>query len=513
MAQALMTAAYAAAAAPAPPGVPRLGINLNGPADWNTEIPFVDVFHFSRAWISQHTGQPWGKGPSLDRDAHGWIRHLEPDCWVETPMCTIDGGHYPAGDYTVFYEGEGRIEATGAGTITERAPGRLTMHVEPARGGFFLQIRKTDPANYIRNIRVILPGFAKSYRTEPFPPAFLKRWKGVACLRFMDWMQTNNSPIRHWSDRPQIEDANWTERGVPVSVMCDLTNRLAADAWFCIPHAADDDYVRRFAMEVKARLAPGRRVYIEYSNEVWNGQFEQDRYAGAEGRRLGFGDKEWEAAWHYTAYRSRQVFRIFETVFGGHSRLVRVLPSQVANAYVSEQIVGFQDAYKEADALAVAPYLGFTPGPETKPAAADVDGWTPAQVIAHLRTNTLPELQRWLGEQKRVADKYHLALIAYEGGQHLVGIQGAENDEKLTALLQTVNRDPALGDLYRDYYRTWTDSGGGLFCYFSSVGSWSKWGSWGILEYYDSDPGASPKFMATMDWARSLGQPVKGTKQ
>ena len=32
---------------------PRLGINLNGPADWNTELPFVDVFRLSRPWISQ----------------------------------------------------------------------------------------------------------------------------------------------------------------------------------------------------------------------------------------------------------------------------------------------------------------------------------------------------------------------------------------------------------------------------------------------------------------------------
>lgn len=27
---------------------PRLGMNLAGPADWNTELPFVDVFRLSR---------------------------------------------------------------------------------------------------------------------------------------------------------------------------------------------------------------------------------------------------------------------------------------------------------------------------------------------------------------------------------------------------------------------------------------------------------------------------------
>jgi hypothetical protein len=46
----------------------RLGMNLNGPADWNTELPFIDVFHLSREWISQQEGKPWGQGPKLDLD-------------------------------------------------------------------------------------------------------------------------------------------------------------------------------------------------------------------------------------------------------------------------------------------------------------------------------------------------------------------------------------------------------------------------------------------------------------
>ena len=35
------------------PAKPRLGMNLAGPADGNTELPFVDVFRMSRPWISQ----------------------------------------------------------------------------------------------------------------------------------------------------------------------------------------------------------------------------------------------------------------------------------------------------------------------------------------------------------------------------------------------------------------------------------------------------------------------------
>jgi len=41
----------------------RLGMNIAGLADWNTELPFVDVFRLSRTWISQREGEAWGNGP------------------------------------------------------------------------------------------------------------------------------------------------------------------------------------------------------------------------------------------------------------------------------------------------------------------------------------------------------------------------------------------------------------------------------------------------------------------
>ncbi len=41
-------------------GKARVGMNLAGPADWNTELPFVDVFRMSRPWISQRAGEGWG---------------------------------------------------------------------------------------------------------------------------------------------------------------------------------------------------------------------------------------------------------------------------------------------------------------------------------------------------------------------------------------------------------------------------------------------------------------------
>ncbi|MBI1388230.1 MAG: hypothetical protein GC154_07260 [bacterium] len=485
-----------------------VGINLAGPVDWNTELPFVDVFRLSREWVSQKEGAGWGQGPALDLDEHGWVKRLDSGCYADALLCTIEGNHYPGGSYTVFYDGEGTIDFWGAGTVTQREPGRLTVEVTPGKGTLFLKLSETDPENYVRNIRVIMPGFEDRYQDDPWRPGFLDLWRGMACLRFMDFMETNNSHIEHWDQRPKPDDATFTRAGVALETMIDLANRLEADPWFCIPHQADDGYVHNFAAMVKEKLDPSRKIYVEYSNEVWNGIFQQNHYAGERGQALGFAEKPWEAAWKYTAYRSVQIFVIWEEVFGGADRLVRVLPTQAANPYVSEQILTFQDAYKHADALAIAPYLSMIVTPGGEPSASEAASWTVEQALDRLEKHALPQSIRWIQDQKKIADQYGLELIAYEGGQHMVGAGGAENNESLTRLFHQANADPRMNDIYRAYFNAWDEADGGTFAYFSSVSRWGKWGSWGALQYYDDDPAQSPKYTALMQWAKRRGQPV-----
>ncbi len=497
-------------AAEPPAATARLGINLAGPADWNTELPFVDVFRLSRRWISQREGAGWGKGPTLELDQQGWVKQLAPNCWAETLLCTIEGGHYPSGDYTVLYDGDGRIELAGAATeVIWRKPGRMVVRVDASRGAIFLRLRETSPVNPVHNIQVLMPGFATvAVRDHPWHPAFLRRWQGMAVIRFMDFMKTNNSRIHVWSDRPRPDDATWTTRGMPAELLIDLANRLEADPWLCIPHAADDDFVRRLATLVQGRLDPKRIVYLEYSNEVWNRIFAQHRYAAEQGQRLGLADKPWEAAWRFTASRSVEIFRIWEDVFGDAKRFVRVLPTQAANPYVSEQVLKFQNAYRHADALAIAPYISLNLRPGGEPGAEEVQDWTTDQVLDRLEKKSLPEAVAAIERQKVLADRFGLRLIAYEAGQHAVGVAGGENNEKLTRLLHAVNVHPRMGALYTAYYNRWQETGGDLMCVFSSVSRWSKWGSWGILQYADEAPRDAPKFMATMKWAKANGQPV-----
>lgn len=485
---------------------PALGINLAGPADWNTELPFVDVFHLSRPWISQREGAAWGNGPKLVVDEHGWVKQLEPNCFAETPLCTIEGGHYPSGRWTVLWQGTGKLEMSH-GRVVESGAGRMVLEIDSSRGTMFLRLKETSPDDPVRGIQVLMPGITPQQAAEnPWNPEFLRRWSRMACVRLMDFQETNNSHLQHWNDRPLPEDATYSEQGIPVELLCDLANRLDCDAWFCMPHGADDEFVDQFARMVQEKLKAPHRAYVEYSNEVWNSQFAQHRYAAERGQQTKLAEKSWEAAWRYYAQRSVEIFNIWQKHMDDQ-RLVRVLASQGANAYVSEQILLHENAGQHADVLAIAPYVSFNvPLQGERRTAAEVASWSVDKLMDEMEQRSLPESIGWMREQKRWADQFKLKLVCYEAGQHMVGIGGAENNEALTQLLQAANAHPRMGKIYDDYYQAWEEVGGDLLCHFSSVSQWSKWGSWGLLEYADSSAESSPKYQATMQWAERWQQ-------
>jgi len=264
----------------------RLGINLAGIADWNTEQPFVDFFKHSRQWVSQKKGAGWGKGPALELDEHGWIKRLEDGATATRMIVSAKRGEFPRGDYVLLHDGEGRLKGGGdVVRIIKDKPGRMIVRINPKGGSFWLDLIKTNPDNYMRNIRLIAPGFEETYQENPWNPKFLERWSGIACLRMMDFMSTNNSEIKNWAERPKIEDASYFGKGVPLELMVDLANRLKSDVWFCMPHLVDDDYVKQFAQYVNTNLDKSVKAWVEYSNEVWNTIFKQTKYAAKEGKR------------------------------------------------------------------------------------------------------------------------------------------------------------------------------------------------------------------------------------
>lgn len=498
-----------------------LGSNLDGVTDWSSSYNFVDVMKQSREWITQDTtGGVWDTGEEgcLDLDENGYLRSLapvagNPGCGaasynaVSTLFFFGDlAGHYPGGRYVVTYDGSATISYHFAAqkNLALSQPGRDVVDVDAGQGGWMMRFDAIDAANPPRAVHVWMPGYDEhSGPSQLFHPDFLALVRRNKALRFMDWMNTNDSQQQEFADRPRPDHVRWTSGGgVPLELMVELANRLDADPWFNMPHRASDDYMVQFAQRVHALLQRNRRVYIEYSNEVWNGQFSQADYARAMGIAAWgnvASDFELQLSWY--GQRSARMCELWKTAWGSDAtRITCVLGAQAANAWTQQQAAdcpqwsaGAPCSAHGLDAVAIAPYIGgYIGDPGTQ---ATVASWTldtlfdefnvGGQLPGGPGAGALALASGWIDAHHATAVQRNLRLISYEGGQHLVGYGGAENNVALTTLLTNANRDARMGAAYASHLDAWRDHGGELFMHFTASGTYDKWGNWGAVEYLD----------------------------
>lgn len=510
----------------------RLGTNLTSVNDWSTQRPFIDGFKSARRWLTQCVASDPGCTGSwdtpefdrLDLDEQGWVRSLPAaaDELIFTRVGTLlfreIAGDYPGGQYVVLYEGEGTIEY-GFDARKDEAlskPGRDVLNVTPSNEGIHLIITATDPyktGNYIRNIHVVPIAAEQTFAAEIFNPVFLNRIDRFQALRFMDWMATNDSTQKEWRDRPQVEDATYAVKGVPVEIMVALANRVHADPWFTLPVQATDEYIREFARIVKDQLDPNLRVYVELSNEVWNWQFSQAHYAMEQGKAR-WGDRG-DAYMQWYGMRAAQMAELWKQIFAHQlDRLKTMIATQTVwrgleaaaldcPLWVAE---GHAPCHQSVDLYAIAGYFsGNLNQPENQAAVEallnEPDGGFEQAFTQMQQGGIVPALGYddslvgafdVMAYHRNVAQQHNLQLVVYEGGQHLVNA----NSEKLTTFFMALNRDRRMGDLYSQLLRGWKDSGGTLFMNFSDIGRWSRWGSWGVLESVNQ--AHSPRYDALM---------------
>jgi hypothetical protein len=492
------------------PGPRSLGMNLSGQTYYSTDQAFVDLFRTSSHWISQLIeGGPWDLGEPIALTPEGWVASLEPGRAAATVLALYETFRYPPGLYTCSYEGQGTIELEFDATVISSQPGKIVVSVDP-KEALVLRIIETNPADPIRNIHFTLPGYENNHAMQVFNPAFLDNIAPYGFLRFMDWQVTNGSPQKHWADRPTLNAPRFTyDLGVPIEVMIDLCNRLKVNPWFCIPHLADDEYVTNFAQLVKNSLDPALKVYIEHSNEVWNGSFPQAWHAQQQGLALGLSTNPFQAQLFYHSQRSVQIFKIWEQVFGGHDRFIRVLASQHVNTWTAEQVLDFQQAFNHADVLATAPYFGGHYG--TPDYAPFVKGWSVEQLLAEMPKDIVNN-QFMTQQNAAVASNRGLRLVAYECGQHLAGVWEWVHDEQLTALFLATNRHAGMGDLYCQDLASWVQAGGDERAIFSHMGNYTKWGSWGLSEYLAQPTEETHKLNAVLRHQTALTANCDGSR-
>jgi hypothetical protein len=456
-----------------------IGVNLDFNSDHATAAPWVDVHRLFRRWGK--VGRPWEEEPGLRLTPQGY-----PLGDAEALTYLYD---YPDGRYHLSYRGTGRVSVGGIGRLVSRpvkSGGRTSVQVEVRGIGpdqlLTLRVEGVRADDPVRDLRLIAPGYSPNTK-ETFTRPFLRRVQPFTTLRFMDWMMTNNSPLVRWSDRTPPDSFLATGvAGVAYEDIVALANESHKDLWINVPDLADDDFVANLARLVHDRLETKRAVYVEYSNELWNGSFPQYQRtvaAARTNRELSSAD-DFGRAGEHAAFRTAAIAAIFRREFGADAERVRpVLCGQAANPYFLERGLAYLasrhgEPRRVIAAIAVGPYVALD-------AKVDKPGLTKEALFSALDDYLNGPLTDWIRKNAELARAHRIPLFAYEGGQHLVAWNPEAGADVNEALKREVQDDPRMGRLLDNLLATWKRLGGGLFNHYSHIAPYSKWGFWGLL--------------------------------
>lgn len=387
---------------------------------------------------------------------------------------------------------------TGAarnGTVTFTA-GTLTQTVNISQSGAtsggtmaigtnFWNIGWLDRLNHFQS------GVNWTTTTNPWNPSFIADLAPFTNLRFMDWVPVNNSTISSWSQRVQKTADHYTSDGVAFEWMIDLCNRTNKDMWICLPHASDANFWTQLATLIKNTLNSNLKVYVEYSNETWNGGFTQFQYTIDQGVAQNLpGSNQWYKGGAYSVWQSLKIFKAFRDVFGSQmaSRVVRVTSfsgnfdifDQAYNAVVNSGT--WNPNGEAADMIAVAPYVG-----------SGLDGGS-ASIQSQFHTAINNTLNSYVLPAKAIANKYGKPLICYEGGQHLL------NNAHLWS------RNPLIYNEYLYMLDQWKLNFS-FFSHYNLYSSFASGGAWGSKESASQSISQAHKYRALVDWISSNGGP------
>jgi hypothetical protein len=481
------------------------GMNMSALAYAATDLPYNDVTKMASPWYRvAYDEQKNGKKP-IDLDSEGYPKTVDISPVASLISADKWGRDYKKeSDYVLLYDGEGEVTfGLERPTIIKQEPGRMLVKFDARESPFNIILNSSNPANHVRNIRLIPPAFETSEKQQLFRQSYVDKWSKFPVWRLL----VIGSMEPDWDTRLP-KNYFGPGRGMPVEDMVALANQAQISPWISIPFNANDNLVLQTAKYVKDNLDPKLKVYLEYTNEAWNAGFPQFAYMAEQGKKMS--PFAIDGA-QYFADRTLNIFKIWEQAFEGKTdRLVRIVGTQFVNTWLSDRLLSWKDLAKHTDALAVGYYFGYEYGADL---AEKTIAMTTEQLLDDIKVNGLARTREFLQAQKKIADKYKVSLIAYEAGQHLVGSGYSQalkiylpDHPKLQELFNAANKHPKMGEIYKEFYKDWHENGGGLIAWFESTGERTKWGSWGLLENGGQDIKESPKLQAVIDYQNSLSK-------
>ncbi len=522
----------------------EVGMNLGSP---NSGLVFVDLVKATRGFQAIDRDSQTGRALVADLDENSWPREdFQLVCFdlsnargngtngfvqqdPEPPFIDVNGLYlasfkgkagtitvegsrnqptnirYDAGSNTTFFELE-------YSSIVDGQPLLILQMTETKRNASALL------NSGITDLKIIRPGY--DLETEQvFTDVWLNAIAPFKTLRYMDWAVTNNSatfsnqsvqqgPIEiDWDNelRNTPEDAttgsfrfnapfvggNW---GLPWETIVAHSNTTNTNMWISVPVNASDDYVRNLAQLLRSSLPNTTKVYLEYSNEIWNLGFSQYQWnlqkaqqEAASADVLDFDgttNQELIAA-RRVANRTVEIEQIF--VSEGFTNGVNVFP--VLGAYASR--AGQNAAGTSINATReMLNFIESTYGPPANYIYAIMEnGYFGGREI-----NSLPEgasvsqildkakegLSLNYPDYQNLADDFAIKFVLYEGAPGYV-VNSARNLQNRITAERTETMSQLLAQNIIDGYGGVAGEDG-LFMYFASHKFYDASGFWGFTD-------------------------------
>jgi hypothetical protein len=467
-----------------------LGVNLEAVADFSRSYMFADAMKAARHFGT--TASPWDEAAPVDE--HGWPVG---DAGVTVLMIESPG------PVPIHIDGTYHLSATGRVNVEpvvsnayvthwqyDEGTDTTTADVVVLPGATALHLNFSGDPDGAKNIQLMRPGTVPG---QVFTDEFLQSLEGAQTLRLMDFTRTNSTEVAEWKDRAKLTDARQSDpgKGAAWEYAIALANETDKDLWVNVPAAASDDYVRQMAALFHSTLEPGRHIYLEYSNELWNSSFwrqfwtnygkaQEDVAANPTDLNYDNADNPYQFAWRRAAKRLIEIRDIFAEAYGRdaiNSTLRPVLASQIAWAYVlNDQVAYLQHRYgldlsNEIYAVAGAPYLSLSSTLRESPTL------TVDQVFEGLYQD-LANVQAMVQKSEALAAASRLKLLLYESG---IDIQGDIDGNFATAKLPA-NYDPRMEDLIRTYLLSMFSNGVDGIVYYGHISAYTPWGTWGLTD-------------------------------
>ena len=565
-----------------------VGVGLRRNYRFNSALPWINALKMGEIWRQTPGGggactqnnEPYDGS----FDANGYPQEIGSRVCAHTRVfADYEQSRYPLGEWVLRFDGDGDFEVRGFASGLRVSGQRGTFDVGTEGGSLYLGITDLDPADPLHDIRLYPPGgvcaanTATPYDFEPwsycsnsrcqggsceeaepcggarphcidleeaaenggatFHPLWLKRMRHYRTFRFMDWLHTNHSQIVEFSDytpenyytyeysnHQTFQNGNPNPGQVPPVVAARLCNVLNAECYFNVPHQASDATIQQLVTVIRDTVAPHLPVYLEYSNEVWNGIFAQNEWAVQAADALPdsvfdgtncFASGRVTCADSFVGMRTFQMCEIAQEVFdarGQGDRLVCVLGRQGSDANKTARSLDCPrwllapggDCYSQSDidAVAIAPYFG---DPTDCAEANSV-----SELISRMEDDIDQEYSLAAAPRSFVTNQFEVLnergldwpLLTYEGGSHQ---SSASSPVCAAAVTDTRVRDVYMTAL--DAWKDHADVAGRNIRQYIQFDSISPYGSnlFGARGSWHGETSEWPKEAGLLDWAAAPG--------